>query len=119
VPLGRFALDFTRSSPLRLKRDVCRGPRQYMTAKLTGHSGKVTSLRARMKVAGCPPRVTLKRNRIRVKPGRDAAKLRSVRLGKRKVRTSQRLRLRVGKRYRVTVVDRKGQRWRLNVRVRR
>jgi hypothetical protein len=119
VPLGRFALDFTRSSPLRLKRDVCRGPRQHLTGKLSGHNGKDANLRARLKVVGCPPKVTLKRRSIRVKPGRDGARIRSVKLGKRKVKTKQRVRLRAGKRYHVTIVDRKGERWRLNVRVRR
>ena len=41
VPLERFELSFTTASPLKLKRDVCHGPRQTVTGKLTGHNGKV------------------------------------------------------------------------------
>ena len=65
-----------------------------MTGNLTGHNGKVANLRAPLKVTGCPPAVTLKRNRLRVKPGRDGATFR-------------------------TVVDRAKETWRLTVRVRR
>ena len=119
VPLERFELSFTTASPLKLKRDVCHGKRQTVTGKLTGHNGKVANLRAPLKVAGCPPVVTLKRGSIRVKPGRDGAKIRTVKLAGKRVKTSQRVRLRAGKRYRVTVVDRGKETWKLTVRVRR
>ena len=119
MPLERFELSFTTASPLKLTRDVCHGARQTVTGKLTGHNGKVANLRAPLKVAGCPPAVTLKRRSIKVKPGRDGAAIRTVKLGSKRVKTSQRVRVRVGKRYRVTVIDRAKETWRLTVRVRR
>ncbi len=117
VPLERFDLKFTTASPLKTTRDVCHGARQTVTGKLTGHNGKVANLRAPLKVAGCPPVVTLKRRSIRVKPGRDGAAIRTVKLGSKRVK--QRVNVRAGKRYRVTVVDRAKQTWKLTVRARR
>jgi hypothetical protein len=121
VPLARFELAFKggRNSPLQLKRDVCRGRRQTVVARLTGHNGAVANLRARLKIAGCPPVVTLKRRSLRVTRGRDGAAIRTVKLGTKRVKAKQRVRLRAGRRYRVTVTDRAGQTWRVRVRVRR
>jgi hypothetical protein len=106
VPLARFDLRF-KGSPLSLTRNVCRGKRQYVRARLMGHNGTVANLRARLKVAGCPPRITFKRHRVRVRPGRDGARIKSVKVK------------RAGKRYRVTVKDRAGRTWKRTVRVRR
>ena len=119
VPLERFDLQFTTASPLKTTRDVCHGRRQTVTGKLTGHNGKVASLRAPLKVAGCPPVVTLKRRSIRVKRGRDGAAIRTVKLGSKRVKSSQRVRVRAGKRYRITVIDRAKQTWKLTVRAKR
>ena len=94
VPLERFDLKFTTASPLKTTRDVCHGPRQTVTGKLTGHNGKVANLRAPLKVAGCPPVVTLKRRSLRVKPGRDGAAIRTVKLGSKRVKPPARARAR-------------------------
>ncbi|HET6547186.1 MAG TPA: hypothetical protein VFG79_01935 [Solirubrobacter sp.] len=118
VPLGRFDLKF-KGSPLSLTRNVCRGKRQYLRARLTGHNGRVVNLRARLRVRGCPPRIRLTRHRLRVRHGRDGARIKRVKLGKHRVKRSQRVHLRAGKRYRVTVKDRKGRTWKRTVRVRR
>jgi hypothetical protein len=107
VPLERFELDFTTNSPLRLQGDACHGARQKVTGTFVGHSGAKASLSAPLKIAGCPPVATLKHNRIKVKPGRDGAKIKRVKKVKR------------GNRYRLTVTDRAGHTWKLSVRVRR
>jgi hypothetical protein len=101
VPLSRFDLSFTRAAPLQLRRDVCHGPRQRVLATLTAHSGAVAKLSTPLHVAGCPPVATLRHGRVRVVPGRDGARIRSVR------------RLRRG---RVAVKDAAGRTWRLKVR---
>jgi hypothetical protein len=114
VPLERFELTFTggKNSPLRLFKDVCRGTRQALLGRFTGHNGAVANVTVKPKISGCPPTVTLKRKggklRAKAKPGRDGAKIRSVKIGKR-----------TKKGYRVTVRDRGGERWSLVVRVRR
>jgi hypothetical protein len=100
VPLERFDLSFTRAAPLQLTRDVCHGPRQHVLATLTAHSGAVAKLSAPLKVAGCAPVATLRHGRVRVTPGRDGARIRSVR--------------RHGAR--VVVRDAAGATWRLKVR---
>jgi hypothetical protein len=100
VPLGRFDLSFNRAAPLVLRRDVCQGPRQTVLATLTAHSGAVAKLRTPLKVAGCPPVATVRHGRLRVVPGRDGARIRSVR--------------RHGSR--VVVKDATGATWRLKVR---
>ena len=114
VPLERFELTFTggKYSPLRLNKDACRGTRQVVIGKLTGHNGRVANVSVKPKIVGCPPTVTLKRKRGKLrataKPGRDGAKIRSVKIGKR---------TKAG--YRVTVKDAAKETWKLVVRVRR
>jgi hypothetical protein len=103
VPLERFELTFTTASPLRTTRDVCTGPRQRVTGAFIAHTGARVNLSSILKIAGCPPVAKLKRGKVQVKPGRDGAKLKSVKT-KRK-----------GKRYLVTVKDRAGQTWKLTV----
>lgn len=114
VPLEKFELTFTggTNSPLKLKKDACRGTRQVVIGKLTGHNGTVANLTAKPKVVGCPPTVKLKRRggklRATAKPGRDGAKIRSVKVGK-KTKNG----------YRVTVKDAAKETWKLVVKVRR
>lgn len=115
VPLEKFELTFTggASSPLRLKKDACRGAREVVIGRLTGHNGAVANLTAKPKIIGCPPTVTLKRRgngklRATAKPGRDGAKIRSVKVGKK-----------TKKGYRVTVKDAGKETWKLVVKVRR
>src|ERR1700754_1247559 len=118
VPLERFDLTFT-SAPLRMSQDACHGKRQTVLGTFNAHNGATVKLSSKLKVDGCPPVVTLKRKGITVKPGRDGAKIRTVKLGTRKVKASQRLKLRAGKRYKVTVTDAGKETWKLTVRVRR
>jgi hypothetical protein len=101
VPLERFELTFTTKSPLTLKTDACHGKRQRVTAVMTAHSGATVNLTTPLKIKGCPPVVSVKRGKVKVKPGRDGAKLKRVS----KV-----------KRGRVTVTDRAGQKWTVRVR---
>ena len=114
MPLEKFELTFTGGtySPLRLNKDACRGTRQVVIGKFTGHNGRVANVSAKPKIVGCPPTVTLKRKRGKLrataKPGRDGAKIRSVKIGKR---------TKAG--YRVTVKDAAKETWKLVVRVRR
>ncbi len=114
VPLEKFELTFTGGtySPLRLNKDACRGARQVVIGKFTGHNGRVANVSAKPKIVGCAPTVTLKRKRGKLrataKPGRDGAKIRSVKIGKR---------TKAG--YRVTVKDAAKETWKLVVRVRR
>ena len=114
VPLEKFELTFTggTNSPLKLKKDACHGARELVIGKLTGHNGTVSNLTAKPKVIGCPPTVTLKRTKGKLKatakPGRDGAKVRSVKLGKK-----------TKKGYRVTVKDAGKETWKLVVKVRR
>ncbi|MBE2317369.1 hypothetical protein DVA67_015410 [Solirubrobacter sp. CPCC 204708] len=114
VPLERFELTFTggTNSPLRLNKDACRGPRQLVIGKLTGHNGAVANLSVKPKIVGCAPTVTLRRRggklRATAKPGRDGAKVRSVKVGKK-----------TKKGYRVTVKDAAKETWKLVVKVRR
>ena len=114
VPLEKFELTFTggRNSPLRLYKDACRGKRQVILGKFTGHNGAVANVTVKPRILGCPPAVTLKRKRGKLrataKPGRDGAKIRSVKIGKR---------TKAG--YRVTVKDAAKETWKLVVRVRR
>lgn len=114
VPLERFELTFTggTNSPLRLSKDACKGARQLVLGKLTGHNGTVANLTVKPKVVGCPPTVVLKRRngklRATAKPGRDGAKIRSVKVGKK-----------TKKGYRVTVKDAAKETWKLVVKVRR
>jgi hypothetical protein len=114
VPLEQFELTFTGGtySPLRLNKDACRGTRQVVIGKFTGHNGRVANVSVKPKIVGCPPTVTLKRKRGKLrataKPGRDGAKIRSVKIGKR---------TKAG--YRVTVKDAAKETWKLVVRVRR
>ena len=120
MPLERFELSFTTASPLKLKRDVCHGARQHVTGKLTGHNGEGHEpARAAEGRPAARPTVTLKSaaDQGQARPRRRA--IRTIKLGSKRVKTSQRVRLRVGKRYRVTVVDRAKETWRLTVRVRR
>lgn len=115
VPLERFELTFTggTNSPLKLKKDACHGARELVIGKLTGHNGTVSNLTAKPKVIGCPPTVTLKRKggklRATAKPGRDGAKIRSVKVAKKATK----------KGYRVTVKDAAKETWKLVVKVRR
>jgi hypothetical protein len=113
VPLGRFDLKFTSASPLQLQRNVCHGARQHVLATLTGHNGAVAKLKAPLKVAGCPPIVSLRLRghnlSVRVTKGRDGAKIKRVRVRKRP-----------GKgRYRVVVKDAAKRTWTFKVRARR
>jgi hypothetical protein len=114
VPLEQFTLTFTggTNSPLRLYKDACRGTRQVLLGRFAGHNGAVANLTVKPKIAGCPPTVTLRRKggkvRATAKPGRDGAKIRSVKIGKR-----------TKKGYRVTVRDAGKETWKLVVRVRR
>ncbi|MDA0182518.1 hypothetical protein OJ997_19570 [Solirubrobacter phytolaccae] len=114
VPLEKFELTFTggTTSPLKLKQDACHGARQVVIGKLTGHNGTVTNLTAKPKVIGCPPTVVVKRKsgklKATAKPGRDGAKIKSVKLGSK-----------TKKGYRVTVKDAAKETWKLVVRVRR
>jgi hypothetical protein len=114
VPLERFELTFTggTNSPLRLYKDACRGTRQVILGKFTGHNGTVANVSVKPKIVGCPPTVTLKRKggklRATAKPGRDGARIRSVKVGR---RTKQG--------YRLTVKDAARETWKLVVRVRR
>jgi len=115
VPLERFELDFTSASPLRMIGDACHGARQKVTGTFIGHSGAKATLSAPLKIAGCPPVVTLKGKRIKVKPGRDGAKIKTIKLGRKKVKTGQRVTVTKRKRYKVTVTDAAKQTWRLTV----
>jgi hypothetical protein len=118
VPLERFELAFNTRNPLMIKKDVCHGARQRVTASLTAHSGVKVNLRTPLKIAGCPPKVTLKKGRLKVKPGRDGAKVKTVKLGKKKVKASQRVKVKRSKRYKVTVTDAAKQTWKIRVRAR-
>jgi hypothetical protein len=118
VPLERFELAFNTRNPLRIKRDVCHGARQRVTAALTAHSGAKVNLKTPLKIAGCPPTVTLKKGRLKVKPGRDGAKIKTVKLGKKKVKASQKVKVKRKKRYTVTVKDAAKQTWKIRVKAR-
>jgi hypothetical protein len=116
VPLERFELTFDSHSPLVLSRDVCRGARQTVRGQFTGHNGAVAKVTTPLKVAGCPPVVSLKRHggrvTLRVTPGRDAPKVKSATLDGRRVKS-----LRTAKRkFRVVVHDAAGETWKFNLR---
>jgi hypothetical protein len=116
VPLERFDLTFDSHSPLLLARDVCTGPRQSVRGQFTGHNGAVAKVTAPLKVAGCPPVVSLKRRAgtvtLRVTPGRDAPKIKRATLNGRRVKS-----LRASKRkFRVVVRDAAGETWKFNLR---
>ena len=118
VPLERFELDFTTKSPLRLIGDACHGARQKVTGTFVAHSGAKATLSAPLKIAGCPPVVTLKGKRIKVKPGRDGAKIKTIKLGKKKVKSGRRVAVKKHKRYKVTVTDAAKRTWKLTVKAR-
>jgi hypothetical protein len=116
VPLERFELTFDSNAPLQLARDVCHGARQSVRGQFTGHNGAVAKVTARLKVAGCPPVVSLKRRggkvSLRVTPGRDAPKVKRATLNGRRVKS-----LRTAKRkFRVVVRDAAGETWKFNLR---
>ncbi len=116
VPLERFELTFDSTSPLLLSRDVCHGPRQKVTGAFTGHNGAVAKVSAPLKIAGCPPVVALKRRgsrvTLRVRPGRDAPKIKRATFNGRRVKT---LRTRAH-RFRVVVRDASGASWTFKLR---
>jgi len=102
--------------PLTLKKDVCRGVRQRVQGTFTGHNGTIAKVSTPLKVAGCPPVVSLKRRHgrvaLRVTPGRDAPKIKRSTLNGRRVKS-----LRTAKRkFRVVVRDAAGQTWKFNLR---
>ena len=116
VPLARFDLTFDSHSPLLLARNVCTGPRQSVRGQFTGHNGAVAKVTAPLKVAGCPPVVSLKRRHgrvsLRVTPGRDAPKIKRATLNGHHVKS-----LRTSKRkFRVVVRDAAGETWKFNLR---
>jgi hypothetical protein len=116
VPLERFELTFDTHSPLLLARDVCHGARENVRGQFTGHNGAVANVTAPLKVAGCPPVVSLKRRggkvTLRVTPGRDAPKVKRATLNGRHVKS-----LRTSKRkFRVVVTDAAGETWKFNLR---
>jgi hypothetical protein len=116
VPLERFDLSFDSHSPLLLARNVCTGPRQTVRGQFTGHNGAVTKVTAPLKVAGCPPVVSLKRRAgkvtLRVTRGRDAPKIKRATLNGRRVKS-----LRASShRFRVVVRDAAGETWKFNLR---
>jgi hypothetical protein len=116
VPLERFELTFNTRSPLLLARDVCHGARQSVRGQFSGHNGALAKVTARLKVAGCPPVVSLKRRHgrvtLRVTRGRDAPKIRRATLNGRRVKS-----LRTSKRrFRVVVRDAAGKTWKFNLR---
>jgi hypothetical protein len=118
VPLERFELAFNTATPLEISKDVCHGARQRVTAALTAHSGAKVNLSTPLRIAGCPPTVTLKKGRLKVKPGRDGAPIKRVKLGSKKVKASQRVKVKRNKRYTVTVTDITKQTWKIRVRAR-
>ena len=116
VPLERFELTFDPNAPLQLARDVCHGARQSVRGQFTGHNGAVAKVTAPLKVAGCPPVVSLKRRggkvTLRVKPGRDAPKVKRATLNGRRLKS-----LRTAKRkFHVVVRDAAGATWKFNLR---
>jgi hypothetical protein len=116
VPLERFELTFNTKSPLLLSRDVCHGARQSVLGQFTGHNGAVAKVTAPLKVAGCPPVVSLKRRggkvTLRVTRGRDAPKIKRATLNGRRVKS---LRTSAHK-FRVVVRDAAGETWKFNLR---
>jgi hypothetical protein len=116
VPLERFELTFDSNAPLQLASDVCHGARQAVRGQFTGHNGAVAKVTAPLKVAGCPPVVSLKRRggkvSLRVSRGRDAPKVKRATLNGRRVKS-----LRTAKRkFRVVVRDAAGETWKFNLR---
>jgi hypothetical protein len=113
--------------PLTLKKDVCRGARQRVQGTFTGHNGTVAKVSTPLKVAGCPPVVTLRRRghrlSVRITAGRDGAAIRSATLTapgakRRAVKTRQTItlkRLPGKKAFRVVVKDKAKQSWTLKV----
>ena len=87
VPLSRFELTFAAGGPLQVKGDPCTGALMRTTGTLTGHNGAQATAPARVTVRGCgvtgSARVSRARRpalRLVVRKGRDAARLRSVRV---------------------------------------
>jgi hypothetical protein len=87
VPLSRLELTFAAAGPLLVKGDPCAGTLMRVTGSLTGHNGAQATAPARVTVRGCPvtgsARVSRARRpalRLVVRKGRDARRLRSVRI---------------------------------------
>lgn len=104
VPLERFELTFNTKSPLKSTRDVCHGKRERVTGSFTAHNGAKVNLSTPLKIAGCPPTAKVsKRGKVTVKPGRDGAKIKSIK------------KARSGRYYKLTIKDRAKQTWKLRV----
>jgi hypothetical protein len=92
LPLDRVGLTFAAAGPLRTLGDPCTGTRLRMTMTATGHNGATAVVPAPVRIRRCPIAVTGKRVKggleLKVRRGRDAAKLRrvSVRMRHRTIR---------------------------------
>jgi hypothetical protein len=87
VPLSRLELTFAGGGPLKVLGDPCTGGVLRTTGELKGHNGKTATAPARVRMLGCPIRVTAHPNTIDIHKGRDAYRLKQVRirLGKRAI----------------------------------
>jgi len=83
--------------------------------QFTGHNGAVAKVTAPLKVAGCPPVVSLKRRggklTLRVSRGRDAPAVKRVTLNGRRAKTRTTTIRSAASRFRIVVRDASGQAW--------
>ena len=80
VPLSRLELTFAGGGPLKVLGNPCTGGILRATGELKGQNGKAATAPARVRMLGCPIRATRHRSRIDIHKGRDAYRLKQVRI---------------------------------------